>query len=87
MNPGDVLALLGVVGGFVFLINPVARALAERLRAPRGSEAAALEALRDDVTTELRELRHEVAELQERVDFAERLLVKGQATSLPRAER
>jgi len=32
--------------------------------------------MREDVLTELREMRREVAELGERVDFTERLLAK-----------
>ena len=35
-----------------------------------------LQVLREDVLTELRDMRREVAELGERVDFAERLLAK-----------
>ena len=75
MNPGDVLALLAVVGGFVFVLRPVVSAIAKRIagehRRP-GMEPAE----RDEILNELQQVRQEVAELAERMDFAERLLSK-----------
>ena len=60
-----------------WLLTPVARALAERIRGRAvGVPAEELQTLRDDVMQELQQVRHEVSDLSERVDFAERLLAK-----------
>lgn len=72
--------------GVTVLAWPLVRALAERIR-PRVDAGIRdeLQGLRDDVLTELREMRRDVAELGERVDFTERLLAKqGEANRLPR---
>ncbi|OLB08601.1 MAG: hypothetical protein AUH06_02065 [Gemmatimonadetes bacterium 13_2_20CM_69_27] len=79
MMPKEAVAFLlfvTMVGGFV-LLYPVVRALAERLR-PRSETGTKEEmhALRDDVVQELQQMRREVAELGERMDFTERLLAK-----------
>lgn len=50
------------------------RALADRIRNPGRSDA--VKALREEVTGELQLLHGEIAELAERMDFAERLLAK-----------
>jgi hypothetical protein len=63
---------MGVCG---WLLNPIARGLGERLRGHRAVDAD-LQAFRDDVVQELQQTRREVAELSERLDFAERLLAK-----------
>ena len=79
------LIVFALVGGTV-LAWPLVRALAERIR-PRPDAAIKeeLQGLRDDVLTELRDMRREIAELGERVDFTERLLAKqGEANRLPR---
>ena len=58
-------------GGTLFLlsISPVGKALADRLRGRTG-------AVQDpELLAEVDALRHEVAELHERVDFAERILL------------
>ena len=65
-----------VVGGVLLL--PIVRSLAERIRGRSlGVPAEDLQALRDDLMQELQQVRHEVADLGERVDFTERLLSKG----------
>ncbi len=72
--------------GFTILAFPLVRAFAERIR-PRADAGVKdeLQGLRDDVLTELRDMRREIAELGERVDFTERLLAKqGEANRLPR---
>jgi len=73
---GDLLPLLIIFGsgalvalGFIF--SPMGRATAERIRRGTGS------APDPQLYEELDQLRHDVAELQERVDFAERMLAKG----------
>jgi flagellar biosynthesis/type III secretory pathway M-ring protein FliF/YscJ len=80
--PREVFALFMVTlfGGFsVILLWPFMRALAERVR-PRGAgaENEQLQAQQDGLAEELAQTRHDVAELQERLDFAERLLAKQQ---------
>ena len=81
----DIVAIVMVFGGgtlFALSMSPVVRAIADRIRGTnkpgsigdkelddlRGAQMAIL----DDVEV----LRHEVAEVNERVDFAERLLAK-----------
>lgn len=78
MNPGEVLALLTVVAGFVVVLRPIASAIAKRISGEHRQQASAsLDAEeRDDILAELQNLRHELTELAERVDFAERLLAK-----------
>jgi hypothetical protein len=67
---------------FWYAMGPLIRALAERVRGPRavtpGLEARveALEAGRP-VTGETDLVYHRMAELEERLDFAERLLAQG----------
>jgi hypothetical protein len=50
------------------------RALADRMRNPDRTDA--LKAFRDEILGDLQQLRGEVGELAERLDFAERLLAK-----------
>ncbi len=70
------LSAITIVGGFV-LLYPVVRALAERIRGR--SDAGVrdeLHGLREDLGQEIQQVRREIAELSERVDFTERLLAK-----------
>jgi hypothetical protein len=76
MDMEGILAITLIFGGgtlFLLSISPVGRALADRLRAGHAEPAADPELL-----AEVDALRHEVAELHERVDFAERILLKNQ---------
>ena len=71
------LSVMAMVGSAVLLF-PLARALAERIR-PRGVESGVkeeLQILREDLLAELQQSRREIAEMGERLDFAERLLAK-----------
>lgn len=70
------LAVIAMVGAGL-LAFPLIRAIAERIR-PRADSGIKDEllGLREDVLTELRDMRREVSELGERVDFTERLLAK-----------
>jgi hypothetical protein len=78
MNPGMIgvfIPIIAVGGFFAWMISlsPLGRALAERLRhgpVPRGAVAEDHAELLDSVE----QLRREVAELAERVDFTERML-------------
>ncbi|HXM38841.1 MAG TPA: hypothetical protein VN908_09325 [Gemmatimonadales bacterium] len=71
-----ILAIVFIFGGgslFLLAISPVGRAIAERIRhgqSPPGGAAADQE----EVIEAVDQLRREVAELAERVDFTERLL-------------
>jgi len=75
MNPGEVFALIAVVGGFVFVLRPVVSAISKRI-AGEHHKPGMDTAERDEILNELRQVREEVAELAERMDFAERLLAK-----------
>lgn len=78
MDRGEVLALMAVVAGFVVILYPLVRAIAERIRT-RAIDAGVreeLQALRDDLLGELQQTRREIGDLNERIDFTERLLVK-----------
>lgn len=70
----DILALILIFGGgatVALSFSPVGRAWADRIRG-RSAEPVQDPA----VYEELERLRHEVSELQERVDFTERLLAQ-----------
>ena len=70
------LSVIAMVG-FALLAFPLVRALADRIR-PRVDAGIKdeLQGMREDVLTELRDMRRELGELGERVDFTERLLAK-----------
>ena len=67
-----VVALMLAVGGFLFFIIPIAQRLA---RGPARLEDEEVAVLRNEVES-LRHLPGRVAELEERLDFAERLLAQ-----------
>ncbi len=77
MDRGSVFALIAVVAGAVVILFPLIRALAERIR-PRADSGVReeLHALREDVLAELQQTRRELGDLNERIDFTERLLAK-----------
>jgi len=87
----DVLAVVFIFGGgslFLLAISPIGKAVAERIRggAPNapGAVHEALEGLREEMLTELQQLRKDVNELGERVDFTERMLAqRREAERLP----
>ncbi len=75
-NLPNLILMLAVLGGGAWVLRPLLLALADRIRhrgLVPGPEPAAL---REELLGELQQLRHEVADLAERVDFAERLLAK-----------
>jgi hypothetical protein len=78
----DILALILIFGGgtaICLAFSPVGRAVAERIR-QRGKSPEPDPAVQD----ELLRLREDLTELQERVDFAERLLAqRNEASRLP----
>ena len=71
------------VGGFfawMIAVSPVGKAYAERLRTPKG--AAGDREGQEELLDSVEQLRREVAELAERVDFTERLIGQNQAGQL-----
>jgi hypothetical protein len=77
----DILAIVFLFGGgtlAAIAFSPIGRAFADRIRGriAGADPAGEVAELRDTLTTELQELRQEVGELAERVDFTERLLAK-----------
>ena len=67
-----ILAIVFIFGGgtlFLLSVSPVGRALAERLRGNAGPSHD------PELLNEVDALRQEVAELHERVDFAERIML------------
>lgn len=73
MDMEGILAITLIFGGgtlFLLSISPVGKALADRLR---GNVEAAQD---PELLAEVDALRQEVADLHERVDFAERILLK-----------
>jgi hypothetical protein len=85
MRGEELFLIFTVLAGSIWLLTPVARALGERIK-PRPPEAAGrgeFQRLREELTEDVGQLRREVAELGERLDFAERLLAK-QPQALPR---
>ncbi len=78
----SILAIIFIFGGgtlFLLAVSPVGKAIAERIRG-----GGAIAAPDPELLNEVEALRHEVAELAERVDFAERLLArKDGAQELP----
>lgn len=70
-----VLAIIFIFGGgtlFLLAVSPIGKAYAERIRS-RTHELAPPD---PQVLAELDELRGQISELHERVDFAERLLAE-----------
>ena len=79
----DILALfipIVAVGGFfawMIALSPVGKAYAERLKA--GSAGSGTAEDHAELVESVEQLRREVAELAERVDFTERLIGQGKA--------
>ena len=89
----DIVAIVMIFGGgtlFALSMSPVGRAIADRIRGTHRSGAIGekeLDELREAqmvILDEVEALRHDVADVNERVDFAERLLAKhGNVGMLP----
>jgi hypothetical protein len=80
MDIEGVLAIIFLFGGgtlFLLSISPIGRAFAERIRAKGQADVRTeLADHKEALEQELEAVRRDVAELAERVDFAERLLAK-----------
>lgn len=79
----DILAIVLIFGGlaaFLLSISPVGRAIADRIRADgEAPSRETLDKLRESqlaVLEDLEQVRQELAEVQERLDFTERLLAR-----------
>jgi hypothetical protein len=85
MDIEGILAIVFLFGGGTFAalsFSPIGRAVADRIRgksaaAGGGELRAELADHKEALSHELEAVRREVAELAERLDFAERLLAKG----------
>lgn len=78
MNPFDLVGLLAVSFVAVKVLAPLVEAIGDRIRGRRPPDADPA------LAAELDQLRARLAEVEERVDFAERLLgSREQANQLP----
>lgn len=83
LNPDIVGAILGIPGGVLALFLFLRYKLKKKELEMGGSDpelGREVDALRDD----LNETRAQLTEVQERLDFAERLLAEGRAGNQPR---
>lgn len=86
MDVEGVLAILFIFGGgslFLLAISPVGKAIAERIRYGRALPPPSSGGVeQEEVLEAVEQLRREVAELAERVDFTERMLGQAGANKL-----
>ena len=86
------IVVICVLIGAVYILGPIAKAIARRVERHGGSDPALqeeLQSLRERVG-EVDQLRERMLELEERVDFAERLLARpldARAAMLPAPEQ
>lgn len=81
MAPLIVTIVIAVCAAATFILRgPVGKALARRLEGAVSAEPTSLESERRTAA-----LEHRVAELEERLDFAERLLAHERLAALPRS--
>ena len=86
MSGEELLSIMAVCAAIIILGYPLVRALADRIR-PRSIDAGVreeLQLLREDLLSEMQQARREIADLGERMDFAERLLARVQRDALPK---
>lgn len=75
MSGGEAAVIFFIFGGGLWVLRPIAGALAKRIAGDAPSRRRE-EEQNEAVLSELQDLRAEVASLAERVDFTERLLAK-----------
>ena len=76
-DPFSLIAVIAIVVGLVKILGPVAQAIAHRARSPGVSSDPA-------ILAEIDGLKERLAEVEERLDFSERLLANShQAEPLP----
>jgi hypothetical protein len=78
MTGPELAAIFFVFGGGFWVLRPLAGAVAKRIAGDtkRAPPADQITALRAELQEEMQQVRQEVGELAERLDFAERLLAK-----------
>ena len=79
-----VIFVLGPIAAFAFSYTPLGRALIERVRGRAGQVDTLLLEMQDEIERfreQIADQEHRFEELHERLDFAERLLVRGSAAS------
>ena len=80
-GPEIPMSIFFVAMAAIFVLRgPFGRALAERISGRGSRDEGELEELRGAVA----DLRHELSEVQERLDFAERLLARQDERALPK---
>jgi hypothetical protein len=96
-DPNRLIPLIGIIGGFVvagvvlyaFFRSDLAAAIAERIRTGVRRRKAAVDDVQGEHIAELdqrlTEMQDQIAEMAERLDFAERLLAQKRERSLPGA--
>lgn len=83
---GDIFAIVLVLGGgtlFLLAISPIGRAVASRIERRGEIDEDALEEIRNaqhEIAEELASVRVEIVDMNERIDFTERLLSKSRET-------
>lgn len=83
MSGPEAIAAVVFFGGVFTVLRPVAAAIAKRISGEH--RRAGIEPVeREEILSELQQVRQEVAELAERMDFAERLLARQHDPSLPK---
>lgn len=83
----DILAITFLFGGGTLVLlsfSPLGKAIAARIR--HGQTAAPAPEIDEALYDEVDRLRHEMVEVQERLDFAERLLARTDKAALPQPE-
>ncbi len=90
----DILAITFIFGGgslFLLAISPVGRAIADRIRGTGGESNEVIERVKESqlaVLEEVDALRQELTDVQERLDFAERMLAQQRERGqLPQGDR
>ena len=75
MNGPEAVAAFMFFGGTFWVLRPVAAAVAKRIAGEHKRPGMEPDE-RDEILAELQQVRQELSELAERMDFAERMLAK-----------
>lgn len=75
MSGPEAVAAFMLFGGAFWVLRPLAGAVAKRIAGEHRRPGLEKED-REEILSELQQVRQEIAELAERMDFAERLLAK-----------
>lgn len=84
MSGPEAVAMFVFLGGSFWVLRPVATAIAKRIAGEHRRPPEMDREERDAILAELQQVRREVSELAERMDFAERLLAKPREADPPR---